>query len=104
AKIGRVEPTLQGAFVEYGGVRQGFLAFDEIHPDYYQLPVDERQRLIEETEAHYRSGLPMPRRYKIGDVIKRRQVVLVQLLKIETDADAAVLTTYLSLAGRFLSL
>jgi ribonuclease E len=47
AKVVRVEPSLQAAFVEYGGNRHGFLAFDEIHPDYYQIPVADRQRLIE---------------------------------------------------------
>src|SRR5580658_8875250 len=47
AKIVRVEPSLQAAFVEYGGGRHGFLAFGEIHPDYYQIPVADRQRLIE---------------------------------------------------------
>ena len=46
AKVVRVEPSLQAAFVEYGGNRHGFLAFDEIHPDYYQIPVADRQRLI----------------------------------------------------------
>src|ERR1700728_3545860 len=47
AKVTRVEPSLQAAFVEYGGNRHGFLAFSEIHPDYYQIPVADRQRLIE---------------------------------------------------------
>src|SRR5271166_221201 len=48
AKVVRVEPSLQAAFVEYGGNRHGFLAFGEIHPDYYQIPVADRQRLIEQ--------------------------------------------------------
>src|ERR1700720_3436906 len=47
AKVVRVEPSLQAAFVEYGGTRHGFLAFGEIHPDYYQIPVADRQRLID---------------------------------------------------------
>src|SRR6266581_3221532 len=47
AKVVRVEPSLQAAFVEYGGNRHGFLAFSEIHPDYYQIPIADRQRLIE---------------------------------------------------------
>ena len=47
AKVVRVEPSLQAAFVEYGGNRHGFLAFGEIHPDYYQIPVADRQRLID---------------------------------------------------------
>src|SRR2546423_5084790 len=53
AKVTRVEPSLQAAFVEYGGKRQGFLAFSEIHPDYYQIPVADRMALIEADErAH----------------------------------------------------
>jgi ribonuclease E len=51
AKITRVEPSLQAAFVEYGGGKQGFLPFSEIHPDYYQIPISDRQRLMEEQEA-----------------------------------------------------
>lgn len=52
ARVTRVEPSLQAAFVEYGGNRHGFLAFSEIHPDYYQIPVEDRQELIEaETKA-----------------------------------------------------
>src|ERR671919_910412 len=47
AKVTRVEPSLQAAFIEYGGNRHGFLAFSEIHPDYYQIPVADRQALIE---------------------------------------------------------
>ena len=54
AKVVRVEPSLQAAFVEYGGNRHGFLAFGEIHPDYYQIPVADRQRLIELQEAEAR--------------------------------------------------
>jgi ribonuclease E len=50
AKITRVEPSLQAAFVEYGGNKQGFLPFSEIHPDYYQIPVSDRKRLMEEAE------------------------------------------------------
>ncbi len=53
AKVTRVEPSLQAAFVDYGGNRHGFLAFSEIHPDYYQIPVADRQALIdEESRAH----------------------------------------------------
>ncbi|MBS0279523.1 MAG: Rne/Rng family ribonuclease [Proteobacteria bacterium] len=54
AKVTRVEPSLQAAFVEYGGNRQGFLAFSEIHPDYYQIPVADRQALLAEQEAEAR--------------------------------------------------
>ncbi len=53
AKITRVEPSLQAAFVDYGGNRHGFLAFSEIHPDYYQIPVSDREELIAEEAAAY---------------------------------------------------
>ncbi|MDB3920599.1 Rne/Rng family ribonuclease [Paracoccaceae bacterium] len=52
AKVTRVEPSLQAAFVDYGGNRHGFLAFSEIHPDYYQIPIADRQALMEEEEAY----------------------------------------------------
>ncbi|MEY4722367.1 MAG: hypothetical protein RIQ46_2092, partial [Pseudomonadota bacterium] len=52
AKVTRVEPSLQAAFVDFGGNRHGFLAFSEIHPDYYQIPKEDRERLLaEEAEA-----------------------------------------------------
>ncbi len=54
AKVVRVEPSLQAAFVEYGGNRHGFLAFGEIHPDYYQIPIADRRRLLEAQEAEAR--------------------------------------------------
>ena len=141
AKVTRVEPSLQAAFIDYGGNRHGFLAFSEIHPDYYQIPREDRERLLrEEAEltrngdddhAHEGSGdedgddeaVPRPeehggrddegsdhlrrkrmalrRRYKIQDVIKRRQVMLVQVVKEERGNKGAALTTYLSLAGRY---
>ncbi len=52
AKVTRVEPSLQAAFIDYGGNRHGFLAFSEIHPDYYQIPVADRQALLEEERAY----------------------------------------------------
>jgi ribonuclease E len=55
AKVVRVEPSLQAAFVEYGGNRHGFLAFSEIHPDYYQIPVADRQRLLQMQEEEARA-------------------------------------------------
>ena len=51
AKVIRIEPSLQAAFVEYGGNRHGFLAFSEIHPDYFQIPVADRERLLAEQRA-----------------------------------------------------
>jgi ribonuclease E len=191
AKVTRVEPSLQACFVEYGGNRHGFLAFSEIHPDYYQLPQEDRDALLEEaareaeeaadddpddedddleetdsevedddrddesgdtdedesdptseldvvdaedadaddasveasdsdedadneTEEKPRAkperrrrgarksrGSSITRRYKIQEVIRRRQVLLVQVVKEERGNKGAALTTYLSLAGRY---
>lgn len=204
AKVTRVEPSLQAAFVDYGGNRHGFLAFSEIHPDYYQIPLADRQALLEEeaalaeaereeeeredeekqnrgrgkgrrrTSGRKRGGgdysnvpdaepvamdailaahegdntngaktmaasgdnddviaedidsddddtdeeiddvgaedtleasrprrRPQRRHYKIQEVIKRRQVILVQVVKEERGNKGAALTTYMSLAGRY---
>ncbi|NKD54778.1 MULTISPECIES: Rne/Rng family ribonuclease [unclassified Haematospirillum] len=131
AKVIRVEPSLQAAFVEYGGGRHGFLAFSEIHPDYYQIPVADRQALLAEEAARaaeeaerenvaaeqeevegavdeggdvqaYRSRRPsLLQSYKIQEVVKRRQIMLVQVVKEERGNKGAALTTYLSLAGRY---
>ncbi|MFC5371137.1 ribonuclease E/G [Brevundimonas faecalis] len=123
AKVTRVEPSLQAAFVEYGGNRHGFLAFNEIHPDYYQIPVADREAIMAETHSddddhddlgregddESEGGLAdeerlkrrLMRRYKIQDVIKRRQILLVQVVKDERGAKGAALTTWLSLAGRY---
>src|SRR5262245_33095275 len=56
AKVTRVEPSLQAAFIDYGGNRHGFPAFSEIHPDYYQIPVADRQALIDEEERAHRDA------------------------------------------------
>ncbi|MFZ5725875.1 MAG: Rne/Rng family ribonuclease [Pseudomonadota bacterium] len=191
AKVTRVEPSLQAAFVEYGGNRHGFLAFSEIHPDYYQIPKEDREALLREEAEHAaaaaqraeddldelegdvadveehddengdapapetigeseddgdngdaegdegaeadkdgrgdrkrrgpsgrkggrsrgrgrrgddedgESRMSLRRRYKIQDVIRRRQVMLVQVVKEERGNKGAALTTYLSLAGRY---
>ncbi|HEY1145177.1 MAG TPA: ribonuclease E/G, partial [Allosphingosinicella sp.] len=170
AKVTRVEPSLQAAFVDYGGNRHGFLAFSEIHPDYYQIPKEDREALLREEAEHAaeeerlraaeearesehdeddfddeehaehdgdgdndvdsgedegeEDGAPpkpvaasgadenaadelrkkrqaLRRRYKIQDVIRRRQVLLVQVVKEERGNKGAALTTYLSLAGRY---
>ncbi len=177
AKVTRVEPSLQAAFVDYGGNRHGFLAFSEIHPDYYQIPKEDRDALLREEAEHAaeeaalraeedgdedhdhdhdeggvevlerphddeeeaeggaaepgegeeapegrsrgrrRGGkdngedspaealrqrrMNLRRRYKIQDVIRRRQVLLVQVVKEERGNKGAALTTYLSLAGRY---
>lgn len=150
AKVTRVEPSLQAAFVEYGGNRHGFLAFSEIHPDYYQIPQADRERLTDlegqiaalgeptedrddddgppeggvepdpedgeanggadsdadpETTASVaklrRERSRMLRQYKIQEVIKRRQIMLVQVMKEERGSKGAALTTFMSLAGRY---
>ncbi|MCZ2204289.1 Rne/Rng family ribonuclease [Bartonella sp. A05] len=177
ARITRVEPSLQAAFVEYGGNRHGFLTFSEIHPDYYQIPVADRLALLEEeeqaiidennaddlveetnknkkcsrkTKRHKSDSIisadverdiiseaiitndaeeapdisvsddyiemvgtedlseeipiyqrKQGRQYKIQEVIKRRQILLIQVIKEERGNKGAALTTYLSLAGRY---
>src|SRR4051794_33579038 len=161
AKVTRVEPSLQAAFVDYGETRHGFLAFSEIHPDYYQIPKADREALLREEAEHAaeeerlrsaefdaaeddgrtedegsedididddaatattteagtgssrspvdesaadelrKKRQALRRRYKIQDVIQRRQVLLVQVVKEERGNKGAALTTYLSLAGRY---
>ena len=185
AKITRVEPSLQAAFVDYGGNRHGFLPFSEIHPDYYRIPIADREALVaeeeslreeqaeaddqdsvadsaveneesaaaeeapaapatarrgkrkskaaakaegadegsetgddgdveevevessvdtvggDEVEDAARRRAKLLRHYKIQEVIKRRQVILVQVTKEERGTKGAALTTYLSLAGRY---
>ncbi len=118
AKVTRVEPSLQAAFVDFGGNRHGFLAFSEIHPDYYQLPQSDRDALIADTtpdadsvdvddseedegEERVRSRSSAQKNYKIQEVIRRRQIMLVQAVKEERGTKGAALTTYLSLAGRY---
>ncbi|MDB3891697.1 ribonuclease E/G [Alphaproteobacteria bacterium] len=126
ARVTRVEPSLQAAFVEYGGNRQGFLAFSEIHPDYYRIPVEDREALIEAERAENEEDVADAesedapetvggeggdddeirpkrhvRKYKIQEVISRKQIMLVQVVKEERGNKGAALTTYLSLAGRY---
>ena len=134
ARVTRVEPSLQAAFVEYGGNRQGFLAFSEIHPDYYRIPIEDRDSLEQDSEKageddisddvvedpseksdntpetlggddeeqrSRSSSTELLRRYKIQEVIVRKQILLVQVVKEERGNKGAALTTYLSLAGRY---
>ena len=182
AQVTRVEPSLQAAFIEYGGNRHGFLAFNEIHPDYYRIPMEDREALLAEQARDIESSLPSelnesdddedtqssqeennldqattssennssesfrenedatdetgdaisktedvsngllatnvdastsgrentngpvtrkPKRYKIQEVIARRQIMLIQVVKEERGNKGAALTTYLSLAGRY---
>ena len=130
AKVVRVEPSLQAAFVDYGGNKHGFLAFAEIHPDYYQIPVADREELKKqmeakeeineeeivedkteesevevvsesETEDVTRTRPNFFKKYKIQEVVRHGQVMLVQVVKEERGNKGAALTTYLSLAGRY---
>ncbi|KAF0186304.1 MAG: ribonuclease E [Hyphomonadaceae bacterium] len=113
AKVTRVEPSLQAGFVDFGNIRHGFLAFSEVHPDYYQIPIADREALLAEEAAmaaedavddeddNGRARRAQNRRYKIQDVLKRRQIMLVQAVKEERGNKGAALTTYLSLAGRY---
>ncbi len=163
AKVTRVEPSLQAAFLDYGGNRHGFLAFSEIHPDYYQIPLADKEALLaeqltaeesisenemdtikgeanngideapslegsfnisSENELHqndtsvandgnrdnsaeileedpFPAKRPFQRKYKIQEVIKVRQILLVQVTKEERGNKGAALTTYLSIAGRY---
>ena len=175
ARVTRVEPSLQAAFVEYGGNRHGFLAFSEIHADYYQIPHEDRAALLEaekveslkeeeeeeskiaasknnkKSKSDASSGdgnatvdeskdgnepgadvsengdneneitdaseaevqdeqkkmhgarrkRQSKRRYKIQEVIKRGQILLIQAVKEERGNKGAAMTTYLSLAGRY---
>ena len=71
AKVTRVEPSLQAAFVDYGGNRHGFLAFSEIHPDYYQIPIADRQALMEEEQA-YADAEAQQRQEEEEDAPKKR--------------------------------
>ena len=126
ARVSRVEPSLQAAFIEYGGNRQGFLAFSEIHPDYYRIPVEDRAKLLEtvskevndddeiqinsdenidddiqENKDFKKIKNKLYKNYKIQEVISKGQIILVQIVKEERGNKGAALTSYLSLAGRY---
>ncbi len=140
AQITRVEPSLQAAFVEYGGDRNGFLPFSEIHPDYFQIPAadrpDEEPEALPAEDIPPESAAEMPaesppaemdipspaseeengdealgeltprddaphKKYQIQEVIKQRQILLVQIEKEPRDKKGAYLTTYISLRGQF---
>ncbi len=127
AKVIRVEPSLQAAFVDYGTGKNGFLPFSEIHPDYYQVTAEQKKKLLELAHANIVDDDDDPndeedevaeyddhsagednkefakraREFKIQDVIKPKQILLVQGVKEERGQKGASMTTYLSLAGRF---
>lgn len=127
AKVIRVEPSLQAAFVDYGSGKNGFLPFSEIHPDYYQVTPEQKKKLLELAHANivdddddpddendevaeyddHSAGednkelVKRSHEFKIQDVIKPKQILLVQGVKEERGQKGASMTTYLSLAGRF---
>lgn len=136
AKVTRVEPSLQAAFVDYGGNRNGFLPFAEVHPDYYQIPVADKEALLEsnskklnndETDEEIDENSNDPshvedlggddfeeietinkkrnknliKNYKIQEVIKKNQILLIQVSKEERGNKGAAITTYTSIPGRY---
>lgn len=142
AIVTRVEPSLQAAFIDYGGDKHGFIPFAEIHPDYYNIPVQDKQEILEEAkvtktapeETAQEGSEPAEQiekkeseevnednnendtidedqldaikkqyiaKYKIQEVIKRNQIILVQAIKEERGNKGAFFTSYISLAGRY---
>ena len=142
-KVSRIEPSLQAAFVDFGRDRHGFLSFNDIQSDYYQLPQSDlekikseeekaREELIKESEKeeekiaddndenHQNNSEEKiledrsndrsinkkfaSKKYKIQEVIKPNQVLLVQVLKDERGLKGAALTTFISIAGKYIVL
>ena len=145
--ISRVEPSLQAAFVNFGRIRHGFLAFNDIQSDYYQLPSEDKEKIKnaeekirenlknkslddisngkneenqteksdeknsnrseEDVKKEYREELKTSyglKRYRIQEVIKPGQVILIQVIKEERGQKGAALTTFISLAGKYMVL
>jgi len=139
-KVSRVEPSLQAAFVDFGRERHGFLSFNDIQSDYYQIPSSDLEKIKEEekkvreelakqsekdetdieksdndpvekkieVENQYEGQIKQSRapskRYKIQEVIKPNQVILVQVLKDERGLKGAALSTFISIAGKYIVL
>ena len=113
AKISRVEPSLQAAFVNYGGNKQGFLPMSEISNDYYKIPESDKKKknddfivkdFYKDNEVNKKrkfSKKPRFKRYKIQEVIKKNQILLVQVVKDERGNKGAALTTFISIAGKY---
>jgi len=145
ATVSRVEPSLQAAFINFGRERHGFLAFNDIQSDYYQLPSEDKEKIrlaeekireelkdkiidnnqdnlqsenenkdektdekvIQNEKQEYRDKVKSSygiKRYKIQEVIKPGQVILVQVIKEERGQKGAALTTFISLAGKYMVL
>ncbi len=141
-KVSRIEPSLQAAFVDFGRERHGFLSFNDIQSDYYQLPLSDLEKIKEEEEKvreelskeiqniedkilegeeeikiddpvekkddekeklNTQKKFPS-KRYKIQEVIKPNQVILVQVLKDERGLKGAALSTFISIAGKYIVL
>ena len=147
-KVSRVEPSLQAAFIDFGREKHGFLSFNDIQSDYYQLPQSDlakikeeeelaREKLLKESEEQEEKNISegnlevndpveknlekengeisdeenkktnlifRPKRYKIQEVIKPNQVILVQVLKDERGQKGAALSTFISIAGKYIVL
>ena len=107
--VSRVEPSLQAAFIEFGSEKKAFLPFDEIHPSYFKIPHNEKiftnnnEKIpdVDEEKENKRNFLSFYRKYKIQDVIKKDQVLLIQIVKEERGTKGAAITTFISLPGRY---
>ncbi len=144
-KVSRIEPSLQAAFVDFGRERHGFLSFNDIQSDYYQIPLSDLEKIKEEEEKvreelikederteektlddnnsdtfgqdpiektplenkieeHKKEKRYPGKRYKIQEVIKPNQVILIQVLKDERGLKGAALSTFISIAGKYIVL
>ncbi len=107
--VSRVEPSLQAAFIEFGSEKKGFLPFDEIHPSYFKIPhnekilinQNEKNNEIDDIKESKKKFLSFYRKYKIQDVIKKDQVLLIQIVKEERGTKGAAMTSFISLPGRY---
>ena len=107
--VSRVEPSLQAAFIDFGSEKKAFLPFDEIHPSYFKIPHNEKiiskksgkNNEIDDEKENKKEFLSFYRKYKIQDVIKKDQVLLIQIVKEERGTKGAAITTFISLPGRY---
>jgi ribonuclease E len=106
--VSRVEPSLQAAFIDFGSEKKAFLPFDEIHPSYFKIPHNEKivnndspNEEIDDEKKNKKQFLSFYRKYKIQDVIKKDQVLLIQIVKEERGSKGAAITSFISLPGRY---